>query len=459
MRLEPCRLIRHQRIGRRVRLVEAVTGEFLHQVEDIAGNLFVDALLRGAGDENLPLLGHLLGLLLAHGAAQQVGAAQRVAGHILGDLHHLFLVDDDAVGGLENGLQHRMRVFGFLLAVLDVDVVVDHPRLQRAGPEQCHQGDDVLETVWTQPLDQVLHAPRFQLEHGGGLATLQQLVGGGIIQRNQGYVDRRLTAGLPLAVNSLQRPIDDGQCAQTEEVELDQADGLDIVLVELGDQIVAARLTVKRTKIGEISRGNHYAPGMLAGITGQALQRACQIDEGANLFIAFIEILEVLAVLQGLFEGDAQLKRNQLGDPVDKAIGVAQHAPDVPHHRLGGHAAVSDYLGYAVAPVGGGDVVDDLVAAIHAEVDIEVGHGHALGIEEALEQQLELDRIEIGDLQGIGHQRSGAGATPGADRDAMLLGPLDEVGDDQEVAGEIHLVDDPDFQFQPGAVSRGAFLE
>ena len=265
--------------------------------------------------------------------------------------------------------------------------------------------------------------------------------------------------GLSLAVDGLQRPVDDGQRAQAEEVELNQADGLDIVLVELGDQIVAAGLAVKRTKIGEIGRGNHHAPGMLAGITGQPLQRTGQIDEGAYLLVALIEILEVLAVLQSLFEGDAQLKRNQLGDPVDEAIGVAQHAPDVPHHRLGGHAAVGDDLRHAVAPVGCGDVVDDLVAAIHAEVDIEVGHGHALGIEEALEQQLELDRIEIGDFQGIGHQRARARATARADRDAMLLGPLDEVGDDQEVAGEIHLVDDPDFQFQPGAVSGGAFFE
>ena len=141
-----------------MRFVEAVTGKLLHQIEDVAGNLFVDALLRGAGDENLPLLGHLLRLLLAHGAPQQVGAAQRVAGHVLGDLHHLFLVDDDPVGGLEDGLQHRMRVFGPLLAVLDVDVVVDHARLQRAGPEQRHQSDDVFKAVGSQTLDEVLHA-------------------------------------------------------------------------------------------------------------------------------------------------------------------------------------------------------------------------------------------------------------------------------------------------------------
>ena len=61
------------------------------------------------------LLGVHLGLdLLAHGAAQQVGAAQAVARHLLGDLHHLFLVDDDALRLVEDvvdgGVQRLARL-------------------------------------------------------------------------------------------------------------------------------------------------------------------------------------------------------------------------------------------------------------------------------------------------------------------------------------------------------------
>ena len=48
-------------------------------------------------------LRHLLGLLLAHRAAQQVGAAERVAGEHLRDLHDLFLVQDHAVGRAQDG--------------------------------------------------------------------------------------------------------------------------------------------------------------------------------------------------------------------------------------------------------------------------------------------------------------------------------------------------------------------
>src|SRR3546814_18597645 len=51
-------------------------------------------------------------------------------------------------------------------------------------------------------------------------------------------------------------------------------------------------------------------------------------------------------------------------------------------------------LADAVAAVFARDVVDHLVAAIHAEVDVEIGHRHAFGIEEALEQQVELQRVK-----------------------------------------------------------------
>ena len=40
----------------------------------------------------------------------------------------------------------------------------------------------------------------------------------------------------------------------------------------------------------------------------------------------------------------------------------------------------------------------------------------------------------------------------------MILRPFDEVGNDQEVAGEAHLVDDVDFEFQPVEIDLPLFL-
>ena len=110
--------------------------------------------------EDRALLCHLLGLLLAHRATQQVCTAQRVAREHLGDLHDLLLVQDDAVGGLENRLQVRVQVVDVRLVgvVLAGQEVVDHARLQRARAEQRNQGDEVVELVRLHALDEVAHA-------------------------------------------------------------------------------------------------------------------------------------------------------------------------------------------------------------------------------------------------------------------------------------------------------------
>ena len=136
MRLHIGGVIGHQRIGGGVALVEAVVGEFCEQLEDRIGLPLRHAVLDRAGDEDRALLFHLGADFLAHRAAQQVGVAERIAGHHLGDLHHLFLVDDDAERLFEDRLQHRVQVFRLLVAVLAR--AIGRNVRHRAGPIQRH---------------------------------------------------------------------------------------------------------------------------------------------------------------------------------------------------------------------------------------------------------------------------------------------------------------------------------
>ena len=97
VRLQPGRMIGDKRVGRRVRLVEAVVGELRDKIEDRSGLPLVDAALDRTINEPGPLDFHLRGNLLAHRPAQQIGLTKRVAGQHLGNLHHLLLIDDDAI--------------------------------------------------------------------------------------------------------------------------------------------------------------------------------------------------------------------------------------------------------------------------------------------------------------------------------------------------------------------------
>ena len=54
-----------------------------------------------------------------------------------------------------------------------------------------------------------------------------------------------------------------------------------------------------------------------------------------------------------------------------------------------------------VAAVLAVDVVDDLAAAVDAEVDVDIGHANALGVEKALEIKAVFYRVDVGYAQRV----------------------------------------------------------
>ena len=67
------------------------------------------------------------------------------------------------------------------------------------------------------------------------------------------------------------------------------------------------------------------------------------------------------------------------------------------------------------------DMPDDVAAPCLAHVDVEVRHRDSLRVQEALEKEVEAQRIKIGDLNAVGDERSGARAASGAYRNAVVL--------------------------------------
>ena len=129
-----------------VGFVEAVTGEHLDLVEDLVGEFLADVVgLLRALDELAALLGHLLRVLLAHRAAQQVGTAERVAGEQLGGVLDLLLIDHDAVGVAADLLQQRMLVHRLLAAFFHLEHLVDELHGSRAIERE--QVDDVVDLL------------------------------------------------------------------------------------------------------------------------------------------------------------------------------------------------------------------------------------------------------------------------------------------------------------------------
>ncbi len=299
--------------------------------------------------------------------------------------------------------------------------------------------------VRLQALDQVLHAAGFELEDGRRLAALQQRVRRRVVHRQRGHVERRLAGRRAPGVDRAHGPVDDRERAQAEEVELDEARGFDVVLVELRDDAGAALFAIERREVRQHRRRDDDAARVRAGVAHQAFERARHVDQLAHVVFVLVALAQLLFLVERVVERDAEFERDQLGDAVGEPVAQALHARDVAHDRLRRHGAVGDDLRDALAPVALRDVIDDPVAAFHAEVDVEVGHRHALGVQETLEQQVVVQRVEVGDAERVRHERAGARTTARPDRHAVLARPADEVRDDQEVARESHLADDVEF--------------
>ena len=104
------------------------------------------------------------------------------------------------------------------------------------------------------------------------------------------------------------------------------------------------------------------------------------------------------------------MRGDQLGDAVHVGEADVQHAADVLDRGARAQRAEGDDLRHLLAPVFFGDVLDHFAAPARAEIDVDIGHADALGIEEALEQQPVLQRIDVGDLHRVADQAAGGRA-------------------------------------------------
>ena len=92
---------------------------------------------------------------------------------------------------------------------------------------------------------------------------------------------------------------------------------------------------------------------------------------------------------------------------------------DVLDGGAGGHGAEGADLGHALLAVLAADIGDDLLAAVLAEVDVDIGRLAAVGIEEALEQQVVLQRIDVAELEHVADEGA-AGRAAGAGRECRF---------------------------------------
>ena len=323
------------------------------------------------------------------------------------------------------------------------DKVLRHTGTQRTGTVQSHQRNQVLKAFGSQIHNQLGDACRLQLEDAGRFTTSQHSAGRLICQRNVININL-FTRSFADKANAV---TDNSQRAQAQKVHLQQAKLFHLIFIVLGDDATLTAL-LQRYVIFHIMRCDNNTGGMRACVTRQALYALCKINQLFDLRARVVRITEVLAAVQRLFQRNAQLTRNQLGDFVYLAVAHAQCLAHVAHRRARLQCAEGNNLRHTLLSVTAHYIIQHLIALHIAEVGINIRHADTFRIQKAFEQQMVTQRFDIRYTQQIGHDTACGTATTRPDRNIMAAAVVDEVPDNEEVAGIAHRVDNIQFKVQ-----------
>src|ERR1035437_3049986 len=372
----------------------------------------------------------------------------------VGDLHHLFLVDDHAVSLFEQRLQLGQVVGDSLAAMLAIDEVVYHAALKGAGAIERVERGEILDTRRMVAAQNVAHAGRFKLEDAAGEGLRKDFVGGRVVERQLlGHQADAVTL-----LDQFQRVVDERERGQAQEVHLEKLQLLEAVHVELRDNFFPIG-AVERNEFLQRLRRDDHAGGVHGTVARHAFQPKRDLQDLGHARIFALQLAEARLGFHGVVERDVQDVGHQLGEALHVREAHVQHAAHIFDGGARGHGVEGDDLRHLLAAVFLSDVLDDFAAPVHAEIDIDIGQADALGIQEALEQQAVLQRIDIGDAHGVAHQAACRRAAARADRNGFRSRKADEIPDDQEVARELHLLDHLDFAVEALGVFRQVVLQ
>ena len=451
MALQPGSLHSDDAVGRGMGFIEGVGGEGNHFVVDFIGDVLRHAVAHTAGDrhpavligqavdKDFPLLVHDFMFFLGHGPAHQVAAAVAVARQVADDLHDLFLIDHAAVGYVQDRAEFFRFVFHAGRVHFSGDIAWDGVHGTRAI--EGDGGNDVLEAGGLHIHEEAGHPRAFHLEDALGVAAGDHFVNGGVVQGGvfRGHI-------LPDFPHHIQGIADHREGAEAQEVHFQQAQTLDGAHGILGgDDIVVA---LEGDVFHDGFAGDKDARRVGGGVARHAFQGHGGVNQLLHAGLFVHHLAQGGRKVQGFFQGHAQIHGHGFGHGVGFLVAHTQNPAHVAHDAAGCHGAEGDDLTHVVGAVFPGHVVDDFRAALVAEVHVDIRHGNALRVQEALEEELVAQGIQHGDAQGVGHDGTGAAAAAGAHHDAVGFGPVDEVPDDEEVVHIAHFFDDAELVFQ-----------
>src|SRR5579872_7165512 len=184
------------------------------------------------------LLGHLVALFFAHDFTKVVGLGQRISGKTMRNSHNIFLICNDAIVALKDGLQLRDAVVDHFLPSYATYIGVGQPRVLRPGAAKGGQCGEVFDRAWASLRKQLSETATLRLKYTDRPALTHQCVGEGVIKVYR--FERKFRVFFPPDFSL--DIIEDIKRLQAQDVKFDQPECLSIEHVELRHERISPTL-------------------------------------------------------------------------------------------------------------------------------------------------------------------------------------------------------------------------
>ena len=339
-----------------------------------------------------------------HRAAQPIRLAGREARRDRREFYHLFLENRHAERAFEHTAHRLGRIAYRLLAVAPAQVGVHHVALDRPRAHDRHLDHEVVEARGLEPREHRHLCARLDLEHAHGVGALDHGVHRRVLGRDVGERER----GAAETVYEIERAADGREHAERKAIDLQKPERIEVVLVPLDHGAAFHRGVFDRHEAREFVARDHEAPDVLREMPRKAHEGLHQREQPPDRGVVGGE--------PGLAQA---LGRKALVPPLEilrQPVDLIRREPQRLAHIANRAAAPigDDGRGQrrAVAAVFVVDILNDLLAPLVLEIDVDVGRLVALLRDEALEERLDARRVDLGDAEREAHRRVRRRAAP-----------------------------------------------
>ena len=332
-----------------------------------------------------------------------------------------------------------------------------HVALDRPRPHDRHLDHQVVEILRLQPRQHGHLRAALDLEHAERIGAAEHAVDGVFFRRDGGEGQLFAVALL----HQIERLAQASQHAEAEHVDLQNAQRVEIVLVPFDEGALRHGAVADRHHLVEPAARDDEAADVLRQMAREAGDLARQ---RRDLLDAPAVRIEAGAREVGMAVAAATPDRGR-----QRADGVLAQAEGLADLADGRTAAIADHGGGdagALAAVFAVDILNDLLAPLVLEIDVDVGRLAPLRRDEALEQEIGAVGIDLGDAEAEAHRGIGRRAAALAE-DFLRARVAHDVVDGEEIGRVLQLRDQRQFVLDRGAhfagqavriALRGAFV-